>query len=556
MSSIGIDRSGNGNNWTSNNLTQYDVMVDSPTNNFAVWNPLRPNAAMTYANGNTQARSSGGSGRSGYSNVGMASGKWYMEIIGVVNNVALSDTTGSPYFQYKGTGSYNNNGSTTTGKATYGATDIIGISYNADTNAIEFYKNNVSQGSATFSAASGVDVVLQFNATFNVVETATVNFGADSSFAGTKTPQGNQDSNGIGDFYYAPPTGFLALCTANLPDVDVIPSEHFNTVLYSGDNGTQAITGVGFGSAPDFTWIKARNATARHDIYDVVRGAKNSLSSQETSAEQASNIYGYLDSFDTDGFTVKTGTNNAGRTNQSGYNYVAWNWKAGGSVVSNTNGTITSQVSANPAAGFSIVSYTGNNVTASTIGHGLSSAPLLRITKNRDTSVNWFVHTTVIDGTLDYLHLNTTGAKLNSGQNAPDSTVFTVGVSTGENAVADYIAYCFHSVESYSKVGKYIGNGSADGTFVHCGFRPAYVMVKRTDAASNWAIYDAARDTYNAADTFLYADGSTGDQTYGAIDFVSNGFKHRSLVTALNASGGTYIFLAFAESPFKFSNAR
>jgi hypothetical protein len=243
---------------------------------------------------------------------------------------------------------------------------------------------------------------------------------------------------------------------------------------------------------------------------------------------------------------------------------VGWSWKAGGTAVSNTDGSITSSVSATTTAGFSIVSYTGNGTSPSTIGHGLSVAPEMVMVKNRSlANENWVVSVGNITGTNgDFLILNTDSvviAGTSQFPSQPGSSVFTVtnaaNVNTNTNT---YIAYCFHSVEGYSKVGSYKGNGSTDGSFIYTGMTPSFIMVKRTDSADNWAIYDSARDTYNVRAKYLIADAAQAEATYSTavVDFLSNGFKWRGAVNFGNNSSGTYIYLAFAESPFKTSNAR
>jgi len=373
-----------------------------------------------------------------------------------------------------------------------------------------------------------------------------VNFGQDSSFAGNKTAQGNQDSNSIGDFYYTPPTDFLALCTSNLPDPAVIPSEHFNTVLYSGTGSSASITGVGF--QPDKVWIKSRNQTYHHELFDVIRGASYRLQSNNMDAQAYDTAT--LTSFDADGFSAAGGY----RTNSSGTTYVAWNWKAGGTGVSNTNGSITSTVSANADAGFSIVGW-ANTGSAVTIGHGLSSTPELIISKMRSAFGSWFNHSKSGAAT-QILRLNTTHALHNHdvfNNTYPTSSVFSYKHGDAE----DFIAYCFHSVDGYSKVGSYEGNSSDDGTFVYCGFRPKFILMKNVDGATqDWYIFDTERETYNIVDDYLRPNLSNAETNYsaGALDIVSNGFKLRKNNAEWNTA--THIFYAIAESPFKYTNAR
>ena len=204
-----------------------------------------------------------------------------------------------------------------------------------------------------------------------------------------------------------------------------------------------------------------------------------------------------------------------------------------------------------------MVGYTGTGSSA-TVGHGLSSAPEIVIVKNRDSATNWPVYTTVVDGTYDFLYLNLTNAAGDaSALSTPTSSVFSLGSSSTSNeSGSGHIAYCFHSVESYSKCGVYTGNGSADGTFVHCGFRPAWVIMKRTDSTGNWFVYDNKRPEYNSPYYLLPNTSFGGDGTDNPIDFLSNGFKLKTAGGGTNVSSGTYIFIALAEAPFKSANAR
>jgi hypothetical protein len=332
-------------------------------------------------------------------------------------------------------------------------------------------------------------------------------------------------------------------------------SEYFNTVLWAGTGATNSITGVGF--APDFVWIKQRSGTRQNNLYDTVRGATKELFSDSTEAENT--LATGLTSFDSDGFTLGTGT----RANESGQTFVGWNWNAGGSSATNTDGTITSTVRANPTAGFSIVSYTGNGTAGATIGHGLGVAPKMIITKPRDTqTVNggWAVYHTSV-GNTGYLLLNLTDATSTASgawnNTSPTSSVFSVGTFQIVNTnTSPYIALCFSEVTGYSKFGSYTGNGSTNGPFVYCGFRPAFVVCKRTDTTSNWTLFDNKRLGYNVDNDRQYPNLAIADNTTDILDILSNGFKLRGTATDNNASGGTYIFMAFAENPFKYSLAR
>jgi hypothetical protein len=338
-----------------------------------------------------------------------------------------------------------------------------------------------------------------------------------------------------------------------LPDVAVVPSEHFNTVLWTGDGGSnRAVTGVNF--EPNFVWIKSRSITGYGLLFDAVRGANKKLYSSLTNAEFSDTDA--LLSFEADGFNV--GDDNG--TNQNSATYVAWNWKANGSGSSNTDGSITSTVSANTDAGFSIVSYTGTASNA-TVGHGLSKAPEMVIAKNRSDGSYWIVGTDDLTSWSRYIPLNLTNAETNAptqfNSTAPTSTVFSIGTNADVNGSGhNIIAYCFHSVDGYSKVGSYTGNSNADGTFVYTGFKPAYVMRKRSDSTGHWFLNDNKREGYNGSGSndVLYPNGSYAEGDADRIDLLSNGFKVRTTDGDVNT--GTIIYIAFASVPFKFSNAR
>jgi len=319
-------------------------------------------------------------------------------------------------------------------------------------------------------------------------------------------------------------------------------SSYFNTVTYTGTGATNTLTGVGF--QPDWVWIKQRSSTTWHNLYDVVRGTTKALASNDTSAEDTRATG--LTAFTSDGFTLGTDNNANGSSNT----YVAWNWLGSNTTTSNTVGSITSTVSANTTAGFSIVGWTGTGATA-TVGHGLGTTPKMFIVRERSEARNWPVLTTVIDGSWDTAYLNNTDAFGNAVQSA-SSTVFNFTSSNEFNASGQtYIAYCFADIKGYSKIGFYTGNGSSDGTFVYTGFKPAWVMVKRTNSAVNsWRIWDKVRSPSNVVDKFLYPNLSNDEAVDVTIDFLSNGFKFRNTSTDNNASGGTYIYMAFAENPF------
>jgi len=561
--SLGTDASSNTNNWTVNNLAATDQMLDSPTNNFCTMNPNSPNTQVL-SQGNLH--STGNTGRSAVATQGMTTGKWYWEFYwtGGNNEVRIGATDdvsnggyGGGIHAYSWTGNianYLSGGNTNIScSPSMSENSIIGWAWDADIGELKAFVNGtaVNSGAAIVTGFTGYTLHPhggQGASGYNIF----YNFGQDSTFHNTKGSSGSYaDSNGIGDFYYEPPTDFLALCTSNLPDPAVIPSEHFNTVLYTGNNSTNAITGVGF--QPDFFWGKARSGPQSHRLVDVLRGSYN-LYSDLTNAEDLQTL-----SFTSDGFTWASGG-----ANDNGKTYVAWNWKANGTGVSNTNGSITSTVSANVDAGFSIVSYTGTGANA-TVGHGLAKKPNIFMLKGRnDTPRNWRVYSDTI-GATKHLYLNTTASEQVSStqfnNTEPTSSVFTIGSHGGVNtSTKDYIAYCFHSVDGYSKVGSYTGNMSADGPFVYTGFRPKYIMVKDSSTATGWYIYDTVRDIniHNPAYKTLVPNtsGAESGSATSHWDILSNGFKPRYANNEWNANGSTMIYIAFAEVPFKFSNAR
>jgi hypothetical protein len=350
---------------------------------------------------------------------------------------------------------------------------------------------------------------------------------------------------------------YKSLSTANLPDPAIDPAagkepaDYFNTVLYTGNGSTQSITGVGF--QPDMVWAKSRSNAYNHSVHDVVRGVNNRINTNLSGQEYSD---GAISSFDSDGFSF----DRAGGINVNTATYVAWNWKAGGTAVSNTDGSITSSVSANITSGMSLVGFTGTGSDA-TVGHGLDQKPEMFWIKNRDRSSQWSVYHKEL-GATKFVELSTNAAAASDeptfNNTEPTATVFSVGAgSNGTNASGeDLIAWCFHSVDGFSKIGHYTGNGSTNGPFVYTGFRPAFMMIKRTDGASDWQIGDTARDLYNLAEKSLQPNQSYAEGTVFDSDFLSNGFKLRNSGNGMNASGGTYIYMAFAENPFKYSNAR
>jgi hypothetical protein len=556
---IGKDYSGNGNNWTPNNISvtagaTYDSMLDVPTlfadggngrGNYCTLNPLGnfSGANATMSNGNLKATQNGSSWA--YASIAVDSGKYYFETtidaitasnfswIGVVG---VGSTTTSTTYQYQRS-LVDSNGSTTSVSSST-TNDVIGVALDMVNLQVSFYKNNTL---LTTAASSHLSTKLVYLGGYfqDVGNSCTFNFG--------QRP-----------FTYTPPTGFVALNTQNLPTPTISNGANYMAAtLYTGNGGTQSITNTvnGISFQPDFVWLKARSFAFSNVLQDTVRGITNYLVSDLTSAEGSGGSV-TVTSVNSNGFSLGSGSS----WNNNATTFVGWQWKAGTTSSSNTNGSITSTVSVGATQGFSVVTYTGTGANA-TVGHGLGVAPKMVITKNRGATSDWAVwHTSLTSGAY-YLLLDTTAAQASGttywNSTVPTSSVFSVGTATPTNVSTNtYVAYCFSEVAGYSKFGSYTGNGSADGPFVYCGFRPRFVIIKRTDAVSAWDMFDTSRNTYNVVNANLVANSSGAEATYADMlhDILSNGFKVRQLSD--NASGGTYIFAAFAENPTKFSLAR
>jgi len=324
-------------------------------------------------------------------------------------------------------------------------------------------------------------------------------------------------------------------------------TDYFNTLLWTGNSGNQSITGNNF--TADLTWSKTRSNAESHVLMDTVRDAgttlNQSISSNTTNAEGTLNNSSTL-TVNSTGFDL-AGTS-GGTLNYTGYTYATWLWKAGGHTgSSNTDGSITSTVSANTTSGFSIIKYTGSG-SASTVGHGLGAAPDVTIRKKLNTSDDWYVHTTLIDGSFDFLRLNTTAAKSDSSLTGFTSTTVGVAASSYEE-----IIYAFKSIKGFSKIGTYVGNGNADGPFVYTGFKPAFLLFKGNNT-SDWQLFDNKRDPENPVERALHPDINNTASTDQELDFTSNGFKIRDTGAHFNGSGVSFFYIAFAESPLIGTN--
>jgi len=327
------------------------------------------------------------------------------------------------------------------------------------------------------------------------------------------------------------------------------PSDYFNTKIFTGNGSTQSITGVGF--QPDWVWIKNRDHANHNVFFDAVRGGSKVIYANLTNAEATASG---VTAFDSDGFTL----GNDSDTNRNTNSHASWNWKANGAGSSNTDGSITSTVSASTTSGVSVVKWTGSGGNA-TIGHGLGAVPKMIIVKSLANTTSWMVYHSAI-GNNSEIYLNGTNAAAGSStawqDTDPTSSVFYVagGGGDGVNASGDYIAYCFAEKKGFSKFGSYVGNGSASGTFIYTGFKPSFIMIKRTDSTASWVMFDNKRLGYNVANYQLYANSTSTEGNNVLLDITSQGFKCRANHLDVNGSGASYIFMAFAEEPLVSSN--
>ena len=571
--------------------------------NFMTWNANKKyeNTGITFKQGNTYVQTT-----TGYpvilSNMAPRTGKWYVEFY--QNQSANYNTMGleqvgsekysshiqsgdNHYLYYGHNGNTRGNNSTSTSYgSSYSTGTIIGCALDMDNGKIYWSKDGTFQNSGnpatgTNAAHTGINTNFGYYMAFTDYNSGangavTINSGQDSSFAGEKsTGSANaSDGNGFGDFYYTPPSGFLAVCSANLPTAEEIdpaetddnyPAKNFNVLQYTGNGTGQSITGLGF--KPDLLWCKMASSSQLHFLFDSQRlndrgtPTPNYLTSSANSAEQddqtAGNTNPIITSFDNDGFTL--GTSGSG-PNDNTRTYVTWAWKAnGGTTSTNTTGTISSTVQANTNSGFSIVTYTGTG-TAATIGHGLGKAPEWIVVKNRDQADDWAVYH-IFNGNTHYATLNDGSGKADNtywNDTTPTTSVFSVGTDHKVNASTEkYVAYCWAGVEGFSSFGGWTtASDDVKGPFIHCGFKPKFVMIKMMQTGDGWGILDSVRNTYNPRNTMVQANTTSANSTsvYYDVDFLSTGFQ----VTTSNAqhnhpSYDPYIYMAFADVPAKFS---
>ena len=574
---------------------------------FTIWNrfsgTLKSESYYTalYEFGNTRFRGtdSGTGNAMAVSSHHMHSGKWYFEFlvsgtpaggwpsVGLIAATDVGDAQngGNPQFEsffswVRATdGNVKAFGGTTS--ASYGTSfsdgDIINMAVDIDNGKCFWGKNNTYFNSGnpatgtnagdTFTA--GTDMAVQMTGYVGAAKLI-INSGQDSNFSGEKSTGTNSaaDGNGYGDFYYAPPSGFLSLSSANLPtssDIDPAetddnhPQKNFSAVTYTGNGTGQSISGLGF--KPDLLWCKMASSSQNNQLYDSSRlnsrgtptpfGLRSDTNGAEFDDQTTGNTNPIISSFDNDGFTL--GTSGSG-PNDSTRTYVAWAWRAnGGTTSTNTSGTITSTVQANTAGGFSIVKYTGTG-TNSTVGHGLSAAPEYMIIKNRDTTDNW-INYNKVGGAANRGQLNSGsyGTSTTSFQSTdPSATVITLGTSSGVNSSThDFIAYCWHGVEGYSKFGLYEGNGNEDGPFIYTGFRPKLVSMIRSTGGS-YNVFDSARFIHNPIDAYLQWTDSAAQTTGYPLHFFGNGFKIRTTGTGINQNETDFYYAAWGDNPYKY----
>jgi hypothetical protein len=610
-------------------FSTHDIVSDSPTNNFCTLNPLDVSILANgrlLENGNLKATQANAGtlvsiGVSSIDNIyfefninRLYSSTWggNIEVRDNNNQLLLTVSLRPSEIVFLNPDSSVISSTTTSAHST-SSVYAFHLTKDSTGGTVSIYRDGTLQASESLATVRDAALLTPKGNGTNTSDATIIsyNFGQDPTFAGNKNTPATVNINGTnvtgpfapsgtaagtaGLFYYPPPAGAKALCTANLPvmtpDVaDDTPQDYFKCLTYSGTYSQQDIA-VGF--KPDLVWAKSRTQTYGHMLYDTVRGQAHLNS--DTDDEEVSDTQ--LAFHSTDGFTVSASSGELNDTYGAPNNYIAWCWKSAGSPSATDDGTgvsgsaklvdtsgaassttcksfkdaavtagasnviCPSKMSINQAAGFSILQFSRIRASGQTVPHGLTSAPEFMILKEATTaSTPWVVYHKNLSSAAYYLLLHddikegSTNAYFNSTH--PNSSVFTLGdASTLDTNV---ICYLWHSVEGYSKFGSYTGNGSADGTFVYCGFRPAFVMIKNTSSTGSWVIKDTSRDTYNPSGSTLLAD--TPDDDFGPgntiIDILSNGWKCRSSSTYINTTNNNYIFMAFAEQPFKFSNAR
>jgi len=545
-SDLGDDESGNGNDYASSGLTAADQMPDTPTLNHWTLNPL--DSGSTLANGNLQNK--GGSSTNTHAPAFPKTGKWYVEI----DCIDINTGTGGAHFfaicdasipysanfathaatsagQERGGQLQKNNSNTSSGTAVNDG-DVIALAFDADNLTLDLYVNNSASGS-------------------QITGLTDVQYKLWVQDGGTVTNM--QFNFAEASLEYTPPSGYNALNTSNLATPTIKDgSEYFQTALYTGRTTAFDVTFDGNSDlAPDWLWFKARSASSNHFLFDKIRGALKTISSDDATPEESST--GSMTAFGTDGFSLGDGGSANDINGVAGTTYAAWGWAANGSGSSNSDGSVTSTVSANTTAGFSITKYTGTGSNA-TVGHGLGAVPKTILIKDTTNTESWIVYHEGL-GNDGNVYLNLASAKVTDAvfqDTTPTSSVFSLGTTDGANkASAVHVAYCFAEIPGYSSIGSFIGNGSTDGPFMFTGFKPAFIIFKNSGNANNWDMMDTQRSPINPVDQDLQPSTSSAESTPGnQIDYLSNGFKLRTTTANLNNNGNTIIYIAFAENPF------
>ena len=588
----GNDVSGNNNDWTNVGLATHDQMLDSPTfnsdsngGNFATLNPLASLAGITFSEGNLKEVDDNSGWQSAWSTMAAKSGKFYFEAeyttsardrgyIGVAQTKDLAtyqDTyyagqTSNSAGWYSANGSVYINASTTgTTLNTYTTNDIVGCAIDIDNGYVYFSKNGTWENSGNpASGASGTGgfslsgstsgdpwhlIVSNWGAQF------IVNYGQEGTFAGETTAGGNSDTNGYGNFKYTVPSGYSALCTGALPIADAIdpaqtsdayPSKVFSAITYTGTGSEKA---VAVGWQPDLTWVKERSGTNDNKLTDSVRGATKALESN-TDAAETTDAQG-VKAFTSTGFTLGTDAVYNNNTDT----YISWNWKEGADY------------------GLDIVAYSGSltGTGVVNISHSLGAIPECIWHMSRSALGGAIRHQSLTSANYMMTNAGSSGGGTGWGNSAQidksgngnmtalgTSSTFTTNYTGILNQNGDdAVAYVWRGIEGFSKFGGYTGNANADGTFVYTGFSPAYVIIKRRDGAESYFAMDNKRVGYNVVERVMQLNGGNPESTtdYDALDFLSNGFKLRLSDAGFNGSE-QYIYMAWAENPFKYATAR
>ena len=567
-SALGTDTSGKGHNFSSSNFSvstnvwhmnnsgsaHSDSSTDSPTNDFCTLNPIDKDSnisILTEGNLRANTNSSGWCGLKG--TMAVSSGKWYYEFKTSNNNIFcgwcsddLDTTNGNPQddnglmsqgsLVFCDDGRYHLDTGGSGNRVSYSTSigsDVLGCAIDLDNNTAQFYKNGSGQGVINISSSKlATKFVHPYLIIYGSGGTYRVNYGQKA-------------------FAYTPPAGYKAWSSNNKVNLNtpiiLNPQKHFDILTYTG-NGSSPRTIGGLEFTPDFVWLKDRSSANWHRLQNSVVGANKLMYSNSSNEEATNENNGHIDAFTDDGFIVDD--YNGGAVNTNSNNYITWCWKAGGAAVTNNDGAIASSVSVNTEAGFSMVGFqpTAQGTTV-TIGHGLGVTPDWILVKSRGSSANWDVFHSSL-GSSKKLYLNSNGDQIDSGawgSTDPTSSVFSYNPGNQHNN--NHIAYCWSEVPGYSKFGKYTGNGSSDGVFIHLGFRARWFMWKIASDDGGWGIIDTARDTYNVSGKQLGPDDSDPEASYTVLDFTSTGIKMRNTFGDTNVSGGKFIYMAFAEQP-------